>query len=263
MILTKFLSICLILVASIGVCAKEWRGIIPFRSSREDVQRLLSAPKRQGKYVDSYELDDAFVDIYYASGPDCGGSRINSWRVARNTVVSIRITHKKAVPLESLVGDASGLKHLEDISGWSYYSNDEEGVRYTVRRDNSSSLLDVTNVDYLPSSADYRLKCSIAAPTNHEPSPFEYYGDVTAARRGAILDNIAIQLELNRELKAVIVPNGPARRMRAALKAGRYARNYLVHVRKVPSNRIILKSGKGRDEFMIELYLLPPNTPVP
>jgi hypothetical protein len=254
---TTLLCICLILFASVGTRAKEWRGIIPLHSSKQDVRRLLGPPKTQGKYVDSYELNDAFVDVYYASGSPCGSSLVNSWRVSRDTVVSIRITHRNTVPLQSLVSDIRGLKVSEDIklSQLSYYSSDEEGVRYTIRRDNPTSMLDVMNVDYLPSMTDHRLKCSSATSTNQGVPPFQSYGNISALRRTAILDNFAIQLQNEKQLTGMVLVY--SQDYRRASRTAQRIRNYLINVRALEPNRLVVKAAKRAGDPWVELYLLP------
>ena len=262
--LVRLATICLIAFASVGVYAKEWQGIVPLHSSRQDVARLLGPPKTQGKYVDSFEFGNQVVDVYYASGAPCGSGLTNSWKVLQNTVVGIIISHKSEVPLNSLVSDVNRLKYSKDEHARiAYYSDDEDGVRYTVPLDGHSSVLNVMTVDYFPSRKDDRLKCSTAESTKEEVPSYAHYGHGSAERRNAILDNFTVQLELDKQVKGLIVVHAGGRRGNDALKAARYAQSYLVGLRRVNSKRIKVKIGTPRDVFMVELYLFRANVPLP
>jgi len=259
------LCICLMLFASVSVQTKEWRGIIPLHSSKKDVERLLGPPKGRGKYVSSYESNSEFVDIYYASGPPCGSGLTNSWSVPLGTVVGIRVTTKSVLRFDSVVSDPTAyIKSIDSKDARRvYYFDEKQGVRYTLRVEDQSSVQDVMSVDYIPSKEDDRLKCSASVSSASGPnvSPFEQYGHVSVARRNAILDNFAIQLELDGQLRGLVIAHGGRIRFDDARKAARNARNYLVHVRRVDAERIVAVAGRRRDEAMVELYLLPKDAP--
>jgi hypothetical protein len=267
MLLKSSLSFYLILLACVSTLGKEWRGIIPLHSSKQDVERLLGPPKSRSRYVSSYEFNGEFVDIYYASGPPCGNGLTNSWKVPPGTVVSIRVTTKNTLRFDSVVTDASGYSKSVDSKDPRrvYYYDEEQGVRYTVRVDQQSSVQDVMNVDYLPSKNDDRLKCFSAKSARGGSSlpPFEKFGYLSIAKRNAILDNFAIQLELDRQLRGLIIAHDGRIRSDDASKAARNARNYLVHVRRVEPDRVVAITGARRDELMVELYLLPKDAPTP
>jgi len=52
----------------VEVFAEEWRGIVPLRSTRADVERLLGKPNESGRY----EVNGDRADINYSDGP-CRG----------------------------------------------------------------------------------------------------------------------------------------------------------------------------------------------
>jgi len=103
--------IALILFPHANACAKEWRGIVPLHSTREDVERLLGPPPpppSDGSWVYSlhvgrsiYILDEGEVYIIYASRQvpdwqDCNG------KVPEGTVISISVMPRKQLPLSAL-----------------------------------------------------------------------------------------------------------------------------------------------------------------
>lgn len=50
------------------VKAKEWRGIVPLRSTRADVERLLGDDSEK-KPLTTYQTKQEAVSVLYASGP--------------------------------------------------------------------------------------------------------------------------------------------------------------------------------------------------
>lgn len=59
------LSYCCLLVISFGVQAKQWRGIVPLRSTKRDVERLLGKPQRADDKLVHYELINETVDFWF------------------------------------------------------------------------------------------------------------------------------------------------------------------------------------------------------
>src|SRR6476659_7763140 len=74
------------------VFAEEWRGIVPLRSTRADVVRLLGKPNELGRY----EVNGERADIIYSDGP-CKGwhyslEKVNcKCLVPKDTVLSIYV----------------------------------------------------------------------------------------------------------------------------------------------------------------------------
>src|SRR6266480_478089 len=63
--MVRFVAFCIVLALSaINSSAKEWRGIVPMRSTRADVERLLGPPGEHGRY--QFENERGYVE--YATG---------------------------------------------------------------------------------------------------------------------------------------------------------------------------------------------------
>jgi hypothetical protein len=129
---TSILCLSLILSLVNLSSAKEWQGIVPLKSTRADVERLLGAP-RGGVYHYRNEI----VSVGYAQFP-CGHKNPPGWpqappgwNVPPGTVVAIRVSlGNKPVPLSSLSLDLSKLKRVrgdDEVPQHFYYTNDEEG----------------------------------------------------------------------------------------------------------------------------------------
>jgi hypothetical protein len=117
--------------------AKDWRGLTPARSTRQEVERLLGQPAtsdssgkntfhpHRGRYF--YFLED--VEVYIIFGGDqpfqCPG------KIHEDTVVFIQITPNKKLPLASLNLNLSRYEKFNpernSFPGFEGYASEEEG----------------------------------------------------------------------------------------------------------------------------------------
>jgi len=145
------------------VQAKEWRGIVPLKSTRADVERLLGKPNGLGRY--EFDSERAYID--YAKG--CEQLKDCLCLVPKDTVISIFVTLESDLKLSELKLDGSKYKksrsaHLPSIVN---FTNDEEGITYTVDEEDK----EVMHITYLPSAQDCHNLIYRARPGNRRPSP--------------------------------------------------------------------------------------------
>lgn len=135
------------------VRAKEWRGIVPLKSTKADVERLLGRPNQLGRY----EIKNERVSISYSEGP-CGGryeglARVNcECLVVKDTVLKIAVTLESPVKISKLGVDKEKYQRtpFHAYQSTATYSDFSEGVVYTIRESDDT----VTSIDYLPSVKD-------------------------------------------------------------------------------------------------------------
>lgn len=130
--------------------AGDWRGIVPLRSTRADVERLLGQPTQGSRTV--YVTSDEKVEVTYSQIPCDYG-----WRVRLDTVISFSVypnTLPKLAELKLLESKYSKRKdpHLNSIY---YYMDEAEGITYTIDVERG----EVKAVEYYPSAKDKRLQC--------------------------------------------------------------------------------------------------------
>ena len=64
-----------------------WSGLIPLRSSRTDVEKLLGQPKMTHGSTSIYENERQRVDVRYSKGSCQIGGEV--WNVAKDMVIEI------------------------------------------------------------------------------------------------------------------------------------------------------------------------------
>lgn len=113
------------------------------------------------------------------------------------------------------------------------------------------------------------LVCSLTAAPNSSSQKLDEFGDLNCEEEYAHLDNLALQLQNDPEAKALIIFYGGRRfrgrlpkRGEAAARASRL-KPYLVERRGIPSNRVEVLDGGYKEDFQIQLWVLPAAAPKP
>ncbi len=125
--------------------AKEWRGIIPLKSTRADVEHMLGKPNELGRY----QFENERVSFYYTTGP-CDRVSDCSCLVPKDTVLFIYVTPEVEMKFSKLKLDRKKYKKSRDrhLLTVVSYANDEEGITYIVQDD------EVIDITYSPSAKD-------------------------------------------------------------------------------------------------------------
>lgn len=265
MVTLTYSCLCAALLTTTLTAFQGWRGIVPLRSTRADVEKLLGPPADSGnKFTSVYQLENETVVIDYEDDEPCTAP--GGWRVPRGTVTSVTITPKTRLRFSDLKIDegkynkTDGGHRPEDT----IYTNDESGERITVYRG------DVTLIAYGPTAGDSRRRCSASragsAPARRGSTyfPLDTYHDISFEEEKSPLDNFAINLTEDRTKKGyIVVYAGRDGRAAAARARAERAKNYLVNERGIKARRVVTMYGGRRETFAVELYILPGRAPAP
>ena len=158
-----FFIVCfLVTVVADDVLAKPWRGIVPLRSKRPHVRRILGKPIIGGTgAIDLYEKQEGRIQVTYARKPCEQGLPADwgNWKVARDTVVNISITLREEIPVANLkIRNIEKYKWYTGDSGATYYHDERSGIEYQVQDGM------VTAIAYGPTTRDRALRCRKDAP---------------------------------------------------------------------------------------------------
>lgn len=249
--------------------AQGWNGIVPLHSTRADVERLLGPGGDECKCY--YDLEGDRVFFAYAKAP-CEGDP-SGWNVPADTVLTIRIYPKQERLFSQLGLDESRYEKDYEDTPTVHYSSREEGVQYSVNSHNPVSGLDnvISNIKYVPSSKDARLRCPCFPPEDgsiFRTPPLDAFYDLPYQTSLPRLDNFAIWLLQDPKWKGYVIVY--AGKQTAPAKAKSWVRRYkkyLTEKRGVPAERVSAMYGGYRDFMTVELYLfqhdLPPPRPRP
>jgi hypothetical protein len=98
----------------------------------------------------------------------------------------------------------------------------------------------------------------------NKPRKFDEYYDIARNDEKARLDNYAIQLQSEPGSQAYVIlyPSRRARPNDAQTRSQRIS-DYLVNSRGIDSHRIVITIGQQREDWLVELWVVPEGTPPP
>lgn len=259
----------MIMVSAASVAAKDWRGILPMHSTREDVEAALGPPPPSrnpdpaNRNWSVYLFDDFEIYIHFITQDKLVQQNCDS-TVAAGTVSLIRLTPKNDVLVGEFTIDEKSFRKIDlsqpDDPGHQAFIDEKDGFIIHAIQGKAREVL------YVPSAAD-RQRCPtlfgnledlVRIPKVVCGKAFDEYGDIRFSDEKARLDNFSIQL-LNVEdaVGYIIAYAGrKATVAEAQLRANR-ARDYLINVRKFNPERLKAIDGGHREELMVTLYVLP------
>lgn len=261
----KFCLIATVLFAT-SVNAKDWRGIVPLKSTRADVEQQFGKPTRTDRSSSYYNLSQEIVVFHFQTEPcDIFGL---GWNVLQDTVTDIGII-PKGIHRRSEYQLALSSRVEDNGAGLVYYSDNDAGLM--VETNNEL----VTLVSYYPRPDEAQLRCPRTQTCCVDPrSLFDEYGEIAFADEKARLDNFLLQM--NRFLyRGVLEVRGPSPKHRAQqLKRAVRGKDYLVKQRRLEPERLLIVNG-GFSQFplarlslypiggMHAIYLFPEKDPKP
>jgi hypothetical protein len=144
----------LLLLATAHAQAKEWRRVVPLRTTRAEVERRLGKPR--GGY---HQLKTERAFVAYSGGRGCAGGE--GWDVPRDTVVQIVVTPKTRLRLSALRLDMRKFEKSSDpeVPTHALYIDKEAGLTYEVFEGGGADNGLVLHAQYDPPSKDERLRC--------------------------------------------------------------------------------------------------------
>src|SRR5688500_5414766 len=106
---------CLLTVLAIvtSCYAKEWRAIVPMRSSRDDVVRILGAPAAADATRAAYNLEKEDVLLIFSGSRFCDQK---STGIPAGTVLLIQVTPREKPNLDTLQFDKKNSREFRPSS---------------------------------------------------------------------------------------------------------------------------------------------------
>jgi hypothetical protein len=249
---------CIIPSSSVPQGGRGGQGLVPLRSTKVDVERLLGTPEETGD-ITWYRARGDLVGVVYAASR-CQG-RLLGWNVAANTVLEINVKPQNKYNLAELNLDKSKFVRAYGHVG-QVYINLDEGIRYELSPDDN-----VETISYIPSTANNRLRCPGFPPYDGGATqyrPFDEYDDIALEKESPRLDNFAIMLQSQPDTKGyIIVYAGRHACVNEARYRAQRAIDYLLKRRRIKAQQVIAVDGGYRDKLNTELYLIPNNAPAP
>jgi len=249
--LCKIAACAVLLLAGTAVSAKDWRGIVPLKSTRADVERLFGVQKQTPELAAFYKLPNELV-VFHFQNFTCDsevGKWGYGWNVPLGTVVYIGViptgNHRKdeyQLASDVKVQDSGGgiVYYTDNVAGWSIetYQNS------------------VTLIEYYPEASQHNSQCPQIQQGIIDFFPiFDEYGKLSFEDEKARLDNFVINMKEGLG-RGTIEVRGPTKKDRQQLmKQAARAKSYLVKKRGLEPERLLVIEGGFWEKRVTRLSL--------
>lgn len=251
-----FYAVIGILATAGTIQAKEWRGIVPTRTDRNEVVRLLGQPSEFNRIRSVYRFDDEEVYIVFSSSEICPDSMAQTDRV-----LLIQVTPRKRILMSDLKLDESKFRKFSPSPLASEYQGYIDSIEGLIIRTKNGQ---VDRLFYVAAAKDSGFCPTYYA--NHErfaqvlvdyvPTKFDSYSSLSDPDERARLDNFALYLLKEPSLYGYAVVFGPGGAHTRQI-TGQRLKNYLVKKHQISVDRIVVLDGAKRKEPTVDLYALP------
>ncbi|MDQ2922551.1 MAG: hypothetical protein M3R52_13185 [Acidobacteriota bacterium] len=247
-ILTTVLGVLIAFFTAQSVSAKEWRGIMPLRSVRADVERLLGPPSQGSPHGSYYSLRNEIAVIHFQS-ISCKDSCGFGWNVPIGSVISIGVIPKGDHGKEKFDSGVD-FKVENGGAGFVYYTNEHDGLTLEKYKER------ITLIIYSPTEKEAALQCPSTRECIADFFPkFDEYGNLSFEDEKARLDNYVIQMK-NLLGRGALVVVGENRAVRIGLlKRAERAKRYLVQKRGFEAERLLIVDGGYQTSSYTQLHL--------
>jgi hypothetical protein len=145
--------ICLFITHSTQSELTRWHSIVPLRTTRQQVERLLGPPNR-GPCACGYSTPQGNVSVVYSQG-DCVSCGSGGWDIPVDTVIRFTVYPLKDLRLSDLNVNQAEFEKRKDIhiEGGFYYYNEENGIGIETYEDTVSSFV------FSSKTSDKKLRC--------------------------------------------------------------------------------------------------------
>ena len=252
----------MVLIAATSVAAKDWRGVVPMRSTGADVVRLFGLPRAtKGRlvvnnghwvyFLNNEEVHFVFAVDGYPSEGTC------ATRIAEGNILRIHVRPAIQPLVSSLNIDERKFREFDPT-----FRQDPDGVAFINEEDGlliQTSKGKVSEMIYVPSRVNRQLCPDLYGNLEYLLTPiicglaFDSFGDIRFEDEKARLDNFAIQISNYKGAHGFIIVYGPRNAQRRANRA----KNYMVKVRGIESERLYAVDGGYREQLEITLYVAP------
>ncbi len=267
--------IILVYVVSGNGQSNSWNGLIPLRSTRIDVEKLLGQPtdKFYGNSFD-YKTEKLFVRANYSERQCDSG-----WDIPKDTLISMTVYDgNNSKSFDELKLDRSKFSKSVDDAFYGSWRNSEEGLIYYF----SNVESELQSITYIPKKSDNQnFRCDGFPPFAPEGSHMRFdYTNFYSTKKtrkanlyelGARFDNLMINFGQDfykNKYKAYVMVYFDNKM--PFVKYERFlteVKNWNYNLRKYSPEQLIFIEGGLREESLIEFYLLPneyvPPTPNP
>ena len=243
---------------------REWRGIIPLHSTKNDVVRSLGPPAETNDIRSMYHLKNEEVYKVFSDKP-CD---FEATKIPAGTVLLVQVTPRAKLKFTDLQIDRNRMRAFNPSSqdpDWKGYMDEENGLIVRSYKETIDRIFYIATPRERRRCPDYYAEPEEFARIyiDFTSRAFDEYSDLTFVNEKARLDNFAIYLQKDQPTwKGYIVLYPGTDTVSDAESRGERAKQYLISLG-LSETRISIMIGKPRSKPTTQLYALPANSSPP
>ena len=155
-VISTFLS----LILSQQSYGQDWQGLLPIKSTKQDVEDLFGKPENKINGFGEYKTENETISVWYSIG-NCKTEKGLNWNVSKDVVTTISVRMEKKFLLKSIEWDInqySKRTHPIDESRFFYTSPDESVSIQTFVNENSKKE-EILYIEFRPGNQYTHLLC--------------------------------------------------------------------------------------------------------
>ena len=141
----------------------DWKSLIPLRSKRSEVEKILGKPEKYFEGSGIYELKMGEFVVWYSKGACRRSSDEIQWNIPAGIMTELRVRINKPLSLAAYLSELElkAFTRSESPAGFSrflYTSSDESIVFETIMKNDSTEF--VNSITLQPDKMKKNLRCS-------------------------------------------------------------------------------------------------------
>lgn len=144
----KIFSLMLVMVfltpAFIFAQREEWSCLIPLKSTRAEVERILGKPAKYFDTSGGYETSYGKYSVWYATGRCSKKVEGRDWNVDAGIMTNLLVYPKRVDLIDQYLSNLQDYERRESPGGYSrflYLSKDESLIYQTIKRPDSTEFI--------------------------------------------------------------------------------------------------------------------------
>lgn len=242
-------------------CCDLEKVIIPLKSNREQVERVIGQPKEKNCTECVYQTDKEKITVNYAI-EECKGEIIG-WNVPKDTVLSLIVEPREKLNESDVINVRTAYVKLIEHDFTKTYIDIEKGKVYRF-----GELNMLTSIVYLPTESNKDKRCRCYSDYNVAGiiyRPIITFGNPDINFGRTIIESHLIDIKESKiDVKTyLIVYSGNSMKSDDFQKYLSDMNDFLHKTLNYSSNDVELINGGVKDKFMADIYSIPKNYPKP
>lgn len=139
-----------------GRSSNSWRGLLPLKSTRTDVEALMGKANWSFGSTSTYDISCGRLNVVYSKG-SCELTEVQRWNVPQDVVIRMEFAPRTVVRIKDLNLPANRYTQQQQLhpENWVEYRNIQDGILINALRDKKGDTVAI--ITYKPEKRQEEL----------------------------------------------------------------------------------------------------------